>query len=314
MAKLQLLTLCAKLLTLSQASSQATHLRTLSLLFDYLTTLARYDLVYQVRDRARFLKGLLSAAGIGAGVNDEAAKMRLEEEDFKRGIQVEDLTGSSSSNLNSVEQDEGRALTIDQVKTILFEGKQSSSIGNTHPSSSSGTLGTFSLSLGSKKLIFQHSYEIPPYPETAPPSSIRDPPKTSDLKSSEKESSSTAMRGFGSDSFNSRGSNLNSSSRNNSGKIVLTPTNFSNGSSGRSGSNSPAPLSGAKKAGFKDLDDFYGEDSSSEEESEEEEDEDGSEEDDEDEEEEEGESGEEEEGSTEEEEDDDPNRRDRPLI
>ncbi|ORY50688.1 Clathrin/coatomer adaptor, adaptin-like protein [Leucosporidium creatinivorum] len=83
-SKLQLLTLSAKLLVLSHLSPLTPHLRTLSLLFTYLTTLARYDLIYEVRDRARFLKGLVAAAGIGQG--QATAKMGLGEEEFRRGL------------------------------------------------------------------------------------------------------------------------------------------------------------------------------------------------------------------------------------
>jgi AP-3 complex subunit beta len=50
---LQILTLTTKLLTISPATSQ------LLLLSTYLFNLARYDMDYDVRDRARFLNALL---------------------------------------------------------------------------------------------------------------------------------------------------------------------------------------------------------------------------------------------------------------
>jgi AP-3 complex subunit beta len=119
-SKLQLLTLSAKLLVLSHLSPLTPHLRTLSLLFTYLTTLARYDLIYEVRDRARFLKGLVAAAGIGQG--QATAKMGLGEEEFRRGVQVEEYDGGAGA-AEKVEEEEVRSLTGEQVRKVLFEGK-----------------------------------------------------------------------------------------------------------------------------------------------------------------------------------------------
>ena len=61
--KLQTVTLAAKLLVLSPAD------RTLTLLARYVLTLARYDLDYDVRDRARTLGALL--AGVCPGLHGD---------------------------------------------------------------------------------------------------------------------------------------------------------------------------------------------------------------------------------------------------
>jgi len=55
-AKLQILTLTTKLLVIAPAESQ------LLIISQYLSTLARYDADYDVRDRSRFLNALLRGA------------------------------------------------------------------------------------------------------------------------------------------------------------------------------------------------------------------------------------------------------------
>lgn len=112
-AKLQILTLSAKLLVLSHLAPLTPHLRALALLFTYLTTLARYDLTYEVRDRSRFLKGLLSSAGVG--VVREEARLGLSEEDFVKGVQLEEQVGGEV---------EERTMTGEQVRAVLFDGKE----------------------------------------------------------------------------------------------------------------------------------------------------------------------------------------------
>lgn len=126
-AKLQLLTLSAKLLVLSHISPLTPHLRTLSLLFDYLALLARYDLAYEVRDRARFLAGLVASGGVGKGEgradeDGDGAKLMLGEDEFRQGIQVEDLTGSGRGE-GQDEAEEKQGLTAEQVRRVLCEGK-----------------------------------------------------------------------------------------------------------------------------------------------------------------------------------------------
>lgn len=134
-AKLQLLTLSAKLLVLAHCSSSFAHLRPLALLFDYLTLLARYDLAYEVRDRARFLAGLIQSGGIGklkregGGSEEEhgldGARMMLEEDDFRKGVMVEDLAGENGQQNGDDGEDasEKQSLTSEQVRAVLFEGK-----------------------------------------------------------------------------------------------------------------------------------------------------------------------------------------------
>ncbi|GAA5864433.1 hypothetical protein JCM8547_005818 [Rhodosporidiobolus lusitaniae] len=229
-AKLHLLTLTAKLLVLSHLAplTPPSH-RPLSLLFDYLALLARYDLDYEVRDRARFLSGLLSSGGVGkkGGEGEGEAKVVLEEEQFRRGVQVEDLTGGEGENGMQEGEKEGQRLTGEQVKRVLFEGKEVG--GDADRSSSSAQLGTFSLSLPSKRPFSNSpslSY-IPPYPSTVPPSSIRDP-LASSSSSARSSRADTPLQGFGSDSFARSGARPGSASSSRSRatreKVVLVPS------------------------------------------------------------------------------------------
>ncbi|KZT06124.1 uncharacterized protein LAESUDRAFT_813041 [Laetiporus sulphureus 93-53] len=86
--KLQILTLVAKLLVLSPTD------RTLDLLSRYVFSLARYDLNFDVRDRARMLSSLLS--GVNAAVAHDG---------------------------ESYEDPGGVTLRREQVRMVLFEGK-----------------------------------------------------------------------------------------------------------------------------------------------------------------------------------------------
>ena len=88
--KLQIVTLAAKLLVLCPTD------QTLMLLTRYVLTLARYDLGFDVRDRARMLSGLLT--GVCPTLRGDG------------GDELEELGGV--------------ILRREQVRMVLFEGKQ----------------------------------------------------------------------------------------------------------------------------------------------------------------------------------------------
>ena len=92
--KVQIILLAAKLLVLSPAD------RTLGLLNRYVLSLARYDANFDVRDRARMLGALLS--GVTSTLGEE-------------GLQEQG----------------GVILRREQVKMVLFEGKQDVSLDTT---------------------------------------------------------------------------------------------------------------------------------------------------------------------------------------
>lgn len=89
--KLQIVTLAAKLLVLCPTDQR------LILLTRYVLTLARYDLNFDVRDRARMLSGLLTGV-------------------------CSSLRGGGDEN--EFEELGGVVLRREQVKMVLFEGKQ----------------------------------------------------------------------------------------------------------------------------------------------------------------------------------------------
>ncbi|KAJ3811520.1 adaptin N terminal region-domain-containing protein [Lentinula aff. lateritia] len=91
LVKLQIITLAAKLLVLDPAE------QTLGLIAQYVFSLARYDLNYDVRDRARVLSSLL--AGVGSPV----------------------LT--PDDGITPFEERGGVVLRSEQVKVVLFNGK-----------------------------------------------------------------------------------------------------------------------------------------------------------------------------------------------
>ncbi|KAJ6494718.1 adaptin N terminal region-domain-containing protein [Mycena vitilis] len=90
MVKLQIITLAAKLLVLSPAD------RTLALISGYVFSLAKYDLNYDVRDRARMITSLLSGLGLSEAVT------AIDPDQESRG---------------------GVILRREQVRLVLFEGK-----------------------------------------------------------------------------------------------------------------------------------------------------------------------------------------------
>ncbi|TNY20410.1 adaptin N terminal region-domain-containing protein [Rhodotorula diobovata] len=205
-AKLQLLTLSAKLLVLSHLAplTPPTH-GALVLLFQYVALVARYDLAYEVRDRARFLAGLVSAGGIGRRRKDDdggaGAKVVLSAEDFARGVSLEDVGAGQDDG-----EEEKQTMTGEQVRAVLFEGKAFDAAADRPHSNAQ--LGTLSLSLapsgnphaarpcpfGSSSLA-----HVPLYPTAVPPSS-------------------TPLQGFGSESFRSSGTAPGQAAR-----VVLTP-------------------------------------------------------------------------------------------
>ena len=113
------MTLAAKALVVSHLSPLSPHLRTFSLLFNYLSTLARYDTTYEVRDRARFLSGLLRASGVSLEVAG-GAKLAMDEDDFKKGV---------GSEGGAYDEPVGRSMMAEHARRILFDGKKDADLG-----------------------------------------------------------------------------------------------------------------------------------------------------------------------------------------
>ncbi|KAF7330482.1 AP complex subunit beta [Mycena venus] len=90
LVKLQIITLAAKLLVLSPSD------RTLSLISGYVLSLAKYDLNYDVRDRARMMTSLLSGLGLS-----EVVGAKDPDQESRGGV----------------------ILRREQVRLVLFDGK-----------------------------------------------------------------------------------------------------------------------------------------------------------------------------------------------
>lgn len=239
---MHLLTLSAKLLVLSQLAPSTSYHRTLTQLFAYLTTLARYDLIYTVRDRARFLVGLLQAAGVGAMADGEGAHVVLGDDDFARGVEIpverEQAAGPSTS------------LSADQVSRILFEGKELEeaviqgeserccltlsrmlplTLHSYTDRPRTGELGTFSAMIPTKRLSF--TTLLPDYLTTVLPASIRDDLRVNKPKTGISQHQAS-LQGFGSSNGASGGKSGGRARGAASGPVVLTPTHFAQSQSG----------------------------------------------------------------------------------
>lgn len=98
LAKLQILTLAAKLLVICPGSKPIQQLLT------YVFNLARYDDDWDVRDRARFLKGLLRSI-LQSTYTEESSDNRGEDEEADSG---------------------GVVLRREQIKMVLLAAKETS--------------------------------------------------------------------------------------------------------------------------------------------------------------------------------------------
>ncbi|EJD06497.1 uncharacterized protein FOMMEDRAFT_131430 [Fomitiporia mediterranea MF3/22] len=159
--KLQVLTLAAKLLLLS-----STYHHSIVLLTRYVFSLARYDLNYDVRDRARLLTALL--VGIAP--------------------HLQHTNGSTFADSDAIDEGElssrgGVVLRHEQVKLILFEGKLETQQwepfqGNTNFASldKGCVLGSLEVITG-RPTGLDSSLRLPDWPEEGTDSSLRDSPE-----------------------------------------------------------------------------------------------------------------------------------------
>jgi len=141
LVKLQIITLAAKLLVLCPTD------RRLSLLCNYVFSLARYDLDYDVRDRGRMLTSLLVGLGVTSSVNGRGGE---EEHEDVGGV----------------------VLRREQVRLVLFDGKMGvEDVDSTTSDDSKEMLG--SLSVITKKPMRSDSI-LPDWLEQGVEPSMRD--------------------------------------------------------------------------------------------------------------------------------------------
>ncbi|RIA91767.1 adaptin N terminal region-domain-containing protein [Glomus cerebriforme] len=160
--KLQIINLGAKLYSLNPTN------QVLNLLFQYVLNLARYDLNYDIRDRARLLRGLI--------LINEQKEITSENEEIENA--------QSSDSVKS-------SVLKENLKQILLCEKEA-------PSEESPSAGRDRFTIGSMALVLNHSipgYEpLPDWPTEKPDVSARN-------NLDETYSRSQAVKGFGSDSF-----------------------------------------------------------------------------------------------------------------
>lgn len=292
--RLQIVTLATKLYALLPTTSAPSNvLRSVGLLQSYILQLARYDTVYDVRDRARFCKGLLAGLELPASTG-EAGKSGADVEESPENANAL-TTGPEITQEDEEEtQVSGVRLRREQVLLILFEGKPAPEAlglegrgpldgsGHAHAGESSRLkLGSLSLAVDGRLVRGWTTRALSPWasPDSLPPSSVREPSEPAhsttasgtsnggtitprSLASGVALNASTA-RSFSNETWNSAGAG--GSGAGTREKVVLVPTE-----SGTStpGSGSGAGPGAARKGGWKDLDEFLEESSESEEEEE----------------------------------------------
>ncbi|CAI2173586.1 7676_t:CDS:10 [Funneliformis geosporum] len=160
--KLQIINLGAKLFSLNPKD------QILNLLFQYVLNLARYDLNYDIRDRARLLRGLIMIIG-------------------HKDVTSENGEINESQDTDSINS----SILKENLKQILLCEKEA-------PSEESPSAGRDRFTIGSMALVLNHSipgYEpLPDWPTEKPDGSARN-------NLDETYSRSQAVKGFGSDSF-----------------------------------------------------------------------------------------------------------------
>ncbi|KAG0220258.1 AP-3 complex subunit beta-2 [Mortierella sp. NVP41] len=165
-SKLQILTLGGKLMALEGTAS-----KTVNLLFQYVLNMARYDLDYGVRDRARFLRALVYGKQKVASANVDQDS---DENDNENG---EHESGNADQDLHEGEEDEGgfeyseKELNLsDHIKAILLSEKAA-------PVQENPSHGREQYKVGSMSLVLNRAvagYEpLPDWPKVQPDPSVR---------------------------------------------------------------------------------------------------------------------------------------------
>lgn len=231
LVKLQVITLAAKLLVLAPTD------RTLGLLARYAFSLARYDLNYDVRDRARMLHALLS--GIVPSLRLEGTNGSEDGADEDQ----EDAHGARG----------GVVLRREQIRVVLFEGKAGVVESDGGPDDERVMLGTLTLITGRD---MRGDRLLPDWLEQGAEPSLRD--AEDDVPAS--APAPTALGNYATPRAMAAAAA--------SGPVVLTPVT--------SGGPSPVG-SVPKKGAWQDLDQFYAEEEAESEEEEEESEEEGEE-------------------------------------
>ncbi|KAF9339184.1 AP-3 complex subunit beta-2 [Linnemannia elongata] len=162
-SKLQILTLGGKLVALEGTAS-----KTVSLLFQYVLNMARYDLDYGVRDRARFLRALVYGKQKVASV---IVDQDSDENDHENGQQEPDsMEQDAQDDEGGFEYSEKELNLSDHIKAILLSEKAA-------PVQENPSHGREQYKVGSMSLVLNRivaGYEaLPDWPKVQPDPSVR---------------------------------------------------------------------------------------------------------------------------------------------
>ncbi|KAG0286098.1 AP-3 complex subunit beta-2 [Linnemannia gamsii] len=162
-SKLQILTLGGKLVALEGTTS-----KTVSLLFQYVLNMARYDLDYGVRDRARFLRALVYGK---QKVALATIDLDSDENDHENGLQESDSTEQDAHNVDEDFAYSEKELNLsDHIKAILLSEKAA-------PVQENPSHGREQYKVGSMSLVLNRvvaGYEaLPDWPKVQPDPSVR---------------------------------------------------------------------------------------------------------------------------------------------
>ncbi|KAF9126918.1 AP-3 complex subunit beta-2 [Mortierella sp. GBA39] len=162
-SKLQILTLGGKLVALEGTAS-----KTVSLLLQYVLNMARYDLDYGVRDRARFLRALVYGK---QKVAEATVDQDSDENDHENGQQESDSTEQDAQDdEGGFEYSEKELNLSDHIKAILLSEKAA-------PVQESPSHGREQYKVGSMSLVLNRivaGYEaLPDWPKVQPDPSVR---------------------------------------------------------------------------------------------------------------------------------------------
>jgi AP-3 complex subunit beta len=299
-AKLALLTLSAKLYVfLPTTDAPPSVVASVAQLHSYLLQLGRYDLTYDVRDRARYYKNLTAGVDTSMiqanGANETTESAEADEDDSQEVVPTGGVRLRREQVLLVLFGD--RASLPSDIVTPPADAASASGSKTSDPARYLDPLELFSPASGHEVDTDSEDYEgfLPPWAADQlqlPPASIREPttPPSNPNTATSLSSSNTGFGAGPSSAVRSISSSdsvalpaITSVTRGpSSARVVLTPTNLA---SDRSSASSPA-LGGSAAAGlgaakqgkgkYKDLDDFLNEatESESEESSSEEEEED----------------------------------------
>jgi len=147
-------------------AQEGTLSRTINLLFQYVLNMARYDLDYNVRDRARFLRALVYGSQNGAAA---ATEQDIDDQESEPEEQHA-VEGGSTKATGGFEYSEKELNLSEHVKAILLSEKEA-------PIQENPSHGREQYKVGSMSLVLNRvvaGYEpLPDWPTTQPDPSVR---------------------------------------------------------------------------------------------------------------------------------------------